>query len=241
MDEKNLILGKNIDVGYAVDDRGNSLGILADGNMLLDKSLKTVGKILPDDEVVSDLNNPNAMMPVVGKARARSLALGFQGRFIGYVDSSGTVRDTGASVVGKAGAGDVVFDNGGIVVGGAVSYMPVIDERCEFVGVTAAQGEVRNYREVNMGRLLPNGQVFSVNNTIIGHAVTPGAVIDFNGNTVGTVAANGKVLNYANQNLGCINRRGQLLDGKGALTGKRAGDEFQQCDYRPVNARRYRN
>lgn len=221
VDEKNLILGKNIDVGYAVDDRGNSLGILADGNMLLDKSLKTVGKILPDDEVVSDLNNPNAMMPVVGKARARSLALGFQGRFIGYVDSSGTVCDTGASVVGKAGAGDVVFDNGGIVVGGAVSYMPVIDERCEFVGVTAAQGEVRNYREVNMGRLLPNGQVFSVNNTIIGHAVTPGAVIDFNGNTVGTVAANGKVLNYANQNLGCINRRGQLLDGKGALTGKR--------------------
>lgn len=38
---------QNIDVGYAVDDRGNSLGILADGNMLLDKSLKTVGKICP--------------------------------------------------------------------------------------------------------------------------------------------------------------------------------------------------
>lgn len=222
VDEKNLVLGKNIDVSYAVDDRGNSLGILADGNMLLDKSLKPIGKVLPDNEVVSDLNNMNAMMPVIGKADNRVLALGFQGKFIGYVDGSGVVRDLGASIVGKAGAGGVVFDNGGLAVGGVAGYMPVIDEQCEFVGVTAAQGEVRNYREVNMGRLLPNGQVFSVNNAIIGHAVVPGTVIDFSGNSIGTIASNGKVLNYANQNLGCINRRGLLLNGKGAVLGKRA-------------------
>lgn len=220
INDQNLILGKNIDVAYAVDYQGNSLGILADGNMLLDKNLRNIAKILPDGEVVSDVSNPAAMMPVVGKALNRSLAVTFQGRFYGYIDDSGTVRDLGSSIVGKTGAGDVVFDNNGHPVAGAVSYMPAINDQCEFIGVVTAQGEVRNYREVSMGHVLPNGQVYSVNNAIIGHAFNPGSIIDFSGNIIGTVASTGKVINYANQNMGCVNRRGLVLDSKNAIIGK---------------------
>ncbi len=44
IDERNLVLGRSIVADYAVDDSGNSLGILADGNMLLDKSFEKYRK-----------------------------------------------------------------------------------------------------------------------------------------------------------------------------------------------------
>lgn len=221
IDEKNVVLGKNISASYATDASGASLGIIADGNLLLDKSLNSIAKILPDGMVVSAYSDAEAMMPVIGVAEDKKLALGYQGRLLGYVDADGTVRDLGASIVGKAGSRGIVFDNNGVAVGGTAGYTTVIDDACEFVGVTTSRGDVRNYREVNMGRLLPNGQVFSVNNTIIGHTVVPGVVIDFGGNVTGTITSAGKVVNYANQNLGCVNRRGQLLGSTGALMGKR--------------------
>ena len=221
IDEKNLILGRTVNVTYAVDSTGNSLGIIADGNMLLDKSLNNIAKILPDNRVVGDLSNPNAMMPVIGSAWGRVLALGFRGNLIGYVNADGVVRDRSSAVVGKVGAAGMVFDNVGQVIGGTVDYTTVVDGACEVSGVVTAGGEVRNYREVNMGQMLPNGQVFSVNNTIIGHAVIPGVVVDFSGNPLGTVTSSGRVINYAGQNLGCVNQRGLLVDGSGILIGKR--------------------
>lgn len=220
IDDKNMILGKNINMDYAVDYLGNSLGMLADGNMVLDKSLKNIAKVLPDDFAISDVTDSASLMPVIGKSDSKKMAIGYQGRFLGYINGDGSVRDQGATVVGRVGADSVIFDNSGLAVGGAVSYMPVVDEQCEFVGVTTAQGDVRNYREVNMGRILPNGQVFSVNNSIIGYAVTSGVVVDFGGNTIGNVSSSGKVLNFANQNLGCVDQRGRLLDGRKAVIGK---------------------
>lgn len=220
IDDKNSILGKNVDVDYAVDYLGNSLGLPADGNMLLDKSLKNIAKILPDQAVVSDVNNPTSLMPVIGMGENQKMAIGYQGRFLGYINDEGIVQDLGASIIGKTGAGRIVFDNKGIAVGGAASYATVIDEQCEFIGVVTAQGDVKNYREVNMGKLLPNGQVFSVNNSVIGHTVDVGAVIDFGGNTIGTVSSSGKVLNFSNQNLGCPDWRGLLYDSKRAVIGK---------------------
>ena len=59
--------------------------------------------------MVSDLQNPNAMvMPVIGKVRNRRLALIF-GTVYPDMDNNGIVRDRGSSIVGKAGAGDVVL------------------------------------------------------------------------------------------------------------------------------------
>ncbi len=220
VDDKNTILGKNINAGYAVDYRGNSLGLIADGNMLLDKGLKKIAKILPDDAVVSDLSNPASLMPSIGKAGKQEIAIGFQGRYLGYINHAGLVYDTKSTIEGKVSADGIVFDNGGMAIGEAVSYAPIINEQCEFVGVATGQGDIRNYREVNMGKLLANGQAFSVNNAIIGYAVKPGVVIDYGGNAIGIVSSSGRVLNYANENLGCVDQRGRMFDSKKALIGK---------------------
>ncbi len=224
IDDRNGILGKSINIGYAVDFWGNSLGLIADGNLLLDKTLQNIGKILPDGEVVSDIKDLNAMMPVIGKAGQANYALNYQGRFIGNIDNDGTVRDSNSSIVGRINSEGIVLDNNNQAIGGAVSYTTIVDNQCAYIGVVAARGEIRNYREVILGHILPNGQVYSVNNNIIGHAVVSGAVTDFNGNVLGTITSDGKVINYANENLGCINQRGQLLNANGSIIGKRVED-----------------
>lgn len=220
IDERNLVLGKNIDASYAVNQKGENIGILADGNLVLDKNFTPIAKILPDSSVVAIKKDSNPLMPVIGKAGSAPIAISFEGRLLGYVNNSGSVKDLGALTIGKVNARDVVLDNNNLAIGGVIDYAPVINRQCDFIGVVSPQGEVRNYREVNMGRVLPNLQVVSETGVVIGFALNPSSVVDYNGNTIGIVSANGKVLNYNSDNLGCIDAQGRLYNTQKALVGK---------------------
>ncbi len=220
IDEHNLILGGNVSVVYAVDFRGNSVGILADGNQILNKNMKPIAKILPDMSVVAASNDMASYMPVGGRASAAQIALGYDGLLLGYADDQGAIKDAGAATAGKVGSEGIVYDNTGIAIGEAVGFSSVINNKCEFMGVVTPSGEVKNYREVTMGRLLPNGNVVSESGSIIGFSVTSGSVVDFGGQIIGTVTSAGKVLNYASENMGCIRSNNRLYNKQNALIGQ---------------------
>lgn len=220
IDEHNAVLGGSVSVVYAVDFRGGSIGILADGNQILDKSMKPMAKILPDMSVVPFSDGVAAYMPVMGRSSAARIAVGYDGVLLGYADDQGLVKDAGAATAGKTGASGVVYDNTGIAIGETVDFGTVINNKCEFIGVVTPSGEVKNYREVTMGHLLANRSVVSESGSIIGFAVTPGSVVDFGGRVIGTVAAGGKVLNHAGENLGCVSSDNRLYNKQNALIGQ---------------------
>ena len=220
IDERNTILGGNIKASYAVDIKGERLGVLADGNQILDKNLKQIAKVLPDGSAVSSYNDLNSYMPVIGRADNAYLALRYDGKVLGYVDDQGLVKDEGAATIGKVNAQGIVFDNSGNSIGETVEFQPVINNNCEFLGVVVPSGEVKNYREVTIGKVLPNRQVVSESGSVIGFAITAGSVTDFGGNLLGMVTSNGKVLNYAGENIGCINGQYRIRNQQNALIGQ---------------------
>lgn len=222
IDERNLVVGGQVNADYAVDFWGDSNGILADGNLILDKKLAPVAKMLPDRSVVALAKEENSVMPVIGRTSQSDLAIALNGRLLGYINGNGQIKDLGGLTVGKITSLQVAIDNNGSVIGGSIPFAPVVNNQCEFVGVVNPQAEVRNYREVNMGRILPNRQVVSENGNIIGFAVNPGSIVDYNGNTIGVIASNGKVVNYADENLGCIDQQGRLYNSNKILIGHRA-------------------
>ena len=219
IDDKNMVLGGQVAADYAVNSTGESLGILADGNLVLDSKLAEIGKILPDSSVVEAGKDKTALMPLAGKASTSALAMSLNGRLLGYVNDSGQIKDLSGLTLGKVSAAGVALDNGGAVIGGSREFAPVVSSGCEFVGVVTPSGDVRNYREVNLGRLLPNRQVVSESGAVIGFAVASGSVIDYSGNNIGSVSSNGRVLNFADENLGCIDWRGRLYNANRVLVG----------------------
>lgn len=221
IDDKNAVIGGQVAADYAVNFAGEGLGILADGNLVLDKKLAEIGKILPDNSVVEAEKDKNALMPVVGKASPFTLAMSLNGRLLGYVNGSGQIKDLSGLTIGKMTAGGVAVDNGGAVIGGSQGFAPIVSSGCEFVGVVAPSGDVRNYREVNLGRMLANRQVISENGAVIGFAVASGNVVDYSGNNIGSISSNGRVLNFADENLGCIDWRGRLYNSNRILIGHR--------------------
>lgn len=221
IDERNQVLGKNISAVYAVDESAQSLGILADGNLVLDKNMSPKGRVLPDGSVIIEGMESYNLLPVAGRASSSTMAIGFDGKFLGYVNSSGQVRDLGGLTLGRVDSSGLVKDNAGVLLGSVVAYSPAFNKPCEFMGVTTPQGEVRNYREILMGRVLPNNQIVSETGSIIGFTMSGrNAAVDYSGNSVGLVSSDGKVVNYNNENLGCINWQGRVYNTQKALVAK---------------------
>jgi len=221
VDERNLVLGGLVRPNFAVNFWGENLGVLADGNMILDKKLVPAAKMMPDQSVVPLGKEEGLLMPVIGHTSQAELAIGLNGRLLGYINDSGQIKDMSGLTAGRVTSLGVAVDNNGAVTGGTSPFAAAVNNQCEFIGVVNAQGEIRNYREVSMGRVLPNRQIVSESGAIAGFTVTPGSVADYNGNTIGTIASNGRVVNYANENLGCVDWRGRLYNGNGVLIGHR--------------------
>ncbi len=219
IDEHNSVLGGLVDVIYAVSSVGESVGILADGNQVLNQSFNPIGKVLPDNSVVP-WSEQTSYMPVSGVGSSARLAISYDGKMLGMIDNLGQVRDINASTFGKVNSRGIVFDNSHANVGEATDFMAAINDKCEFIGAVTPAGDVRNYREVNMGKILPNSQVISDNGDVVGFGVNKGIVIDFGGKPIGTSTADGRVINYANENLGCIDNQSRLYNKQKELIGK---------------------
>lgn len=218
LDERNRILGKNLMIDFAINTTGKLLGILAEDNLVLDKNLKPVAKVLPDNSVVEANNNTGVnMTPKVGEAFGSQLAVSVNGNLLGYADIDSSVKDFNGSIIGYVSDRGVVLDNAGLVIGEMVAYNTVIDKECALVGVISPRGDIRNYRDTLMGRILLNGQAVSDSGSVIGHNVTSSGIIDFNGNILGTVSSGGYVLNYAGERLGCIDARGFMKSSEGEI------------------------
>ncbi len=218
IDENNHLQGGTVKAIYATDNRGTNIGIMADGNQILNQSLKPVAKILPDNQVVA-YKNGDTYLPTLGGGHSGQIALAYNGSLLGHVDNLGQVKDTSSSIVGKTNADGIVFDNTGLAIGEITDFNPVINFDCDFLGVVTPNGEVKNYREVNIGKILLNGQVLSESDNISGYAVLPAPVTDMGGKVIGLLSSNGKVLNYANENLGCIDINGHLRNKQNTLIG----------------------
>ncbi|MBR1648236.1 MAG: TrbI/VirB10 family protein [Alphaproteobacteria bacterium] len=217
IDKNNKLSGGSVNPMYAVNFRGGSLGVLADGNQVLSQDLKPLAKILPDGSVVSTA--AGAYMPVIGYALQAKTAVSYDGMLLGYADNQGLIYDAGAAVAGRVNSQGIVLDNAGEGIGEVLGLMPVINGRCDFIGTVTPGGDVKNYREVSMGIVLPNRQVISEGGNVVGFAIVPGSVTDFGGQTVGMVSSKGKVINYSGESLGCVDWQNRLHNKQGALIG----------------------
>ncbi len=222
IDERNRVLGKNIDAYYTYDGAGASVGILSGNNMVLDKSMKPMAKILPDSSVIKAKDNSSLnFTPLLGTASAQNLVLNITGNLLGYVGIDAIVRDLENRIAGKLTNGGLVLDNAGLPIGQTIGYNAVVNNECEVIGVVTPQGDIRNYRETFVGRILWNGQAISETGAVIGYQIIPGSVIDFNGNMQGTISSSGQVTTYAGELLGCMDKRGKLRNADGEIVAAR--------------------
>lgn len=211
VDERNLVLGRSLLDNYAVNVRGDVFGQLAQNNLIIDNNKAVVAKITPDKAVIkTSTDNSPDIMPKIGTAFSRLLAMDFSGALIGYADLSGRVLDFDGTSVGRVVENGYVLDNNNILSGYALPQNLVIDNKCNVSGIVTPRGEVRNFKNIYIGRILTNGQVIDETGNVIAHAAVPGVVIDYNGNTVATMGGNGQIANYDGQVLGCVDFKNQI-------------------------------
>lgn len=220
INQQNKLTGKAIDAIYAVSDGAKTSGSINADNLILDTSLRIIGKILPDNSVVkTDRSISNNYQPQIGEAYSENIAVDFVGNFIGYTDILGNVNNLSGAKIGHVVERRLVVDNNGIVTGFVVPYLAMLGENCEVLGVVTPRGDVQNFRGVYLGKVLANKQVLSDSGSILGYLTPTGPLIDTNGNITGIVGADGKVLNMERNNLGCISRTALLRNADGLVIG----------------------
>lgn len=220
LNPQNQLIAKNIKDTFAVKFQGGRIGILSEDNMLLNKSLSPIAKILPDGSV-SEIKSGNLnYMPKIGEAYSNSIALDFSGGFLGYTDILGNVNNLSGAKIGESVDRGLVVDNSGIVIGYLASQGGVLDDKCETIGVVSTNGGVYNYRGVYVGKILENGNVISDSGSVLGYVAAQTPVIDFNGRIIGFIDYKGSVYNEQGSIIGCINSFGLLRNVDNALIGK---------------------
>lgn len=227
LNSQNQLIAKNTTDFVAVNSFGNSIGYPNEENILLNNSLKSTAKILPDSSVAEIRSGNLNYMPKLGQAYDEMIALDFSGNFLGYVDILGSVNNLSNAKIGRVVERNLVKDNTGVITGYIVKYQGVIDDKCNLLGVVSASGSISNYRDVYVGKILANGFVISDSGAILGHSVSNTPVVDFNGRIIGFGAYNGKVYNERNEFVGCLDARNQLRNADNALIGK-------TIDFEPV-------
>lgn len=219
--DHNQLVGKNILSYYAVGSRASDLGSFSEQNLIMDKSLNIIAKVLPDSSAVA-ASKPDTLeyMPQIGNAYAWQIALGWNGGFLGYADITGAVNDLGGSKIGRVAERGLVIDNSNIVIGYLQGYASVITDACTVSGVVSPRGDIQNFRGIYLGKMLANGQALSDSSSIIGYANVPAPVIDFSGNVTALTGLDGYARNFENGRLGCIDRRGRIHNADKVLIGK---------------------
>ena len=227
LNSQNQLIAKTNQDFIAVNSAGESIGYVNDENVILNKSLNPIAKILPDGSVTEIRSGNLNYMPKIGQSYSGNIALDFNGNFLGYVDTLGNVNNLSVAKVGKVLERYLTSDNTGIVNGHVVDYASAINSRCELLGVMSDSGAIYNYRGVYAGKVLANGNVISDSGAVLGHIVSNTPIIDFNGRIIGFSTYEGKVINDRNEFIGCLNNKGELRNIDNALIGK-------SVEYEPI-------
>ena len=219
LNPQNQLIASPVRQNVALTSDGQNIGLLSDENFLMNKSFKSVAKILPDGSV-SDIGAGNLnYMPKLGQGYTAGAALDFSGSLLGFADNAGNINNASGAKIGRIMARGLIADNNGIITGYLAGLRGVIDDKCALLGVTGSSGGIYNYRGVYVGKLLENGNVISDSGSLLGYAVPETPVIDFNGRIIGFTSYDGKVGNERGEFIGCLNRRSQLRNADNALIG----------------------
>ncbi len=220
LNPQNQLIAGHVNGQTAVNALGESLGGFNDENLLLNKSLDAVAKILPDGSV-SEIKASNLnYMPKVGQSYAKGVALDFSGNFLGYTDISGNINNASGAKIGHMIERSLVADNNGIIIGYLRQYQGAVNDKCELLGVVSGNGNIYNYRNVYTGRVLANDFVISDSGSVLGHVVSQSPVVDFNGRVIGFSSYDGKVINERGEMIGCLDKKQQLRNADKALIGR---------------------
>ncbi len=220
LNSQNQITASKINQNLALNASGQKIGLIGGENILQNKSLSPVAKILPDGSVSEIRAGSLNYMPKVGEAYTAGAALDFNGVSLGYADMTGSINNSSGAKIGRVVARGLVEDNNGIIIGYLAPSGGVSDDKCNLLGVVSSGGGVYNYRGVYVGKLLENGQVISDSGSYLGTVAPDSPIIDFNGRVIGFSSYDGKAYNELNEFIGCLDFRHQLRNADNALIGK---------------------
>jgi len=205
-------IGSILNPLFALNMKGESLGIFAENNLLLDAEKEIAYKIIPGDYVVESKKTiSSALAPVRGFASDNRIALNIGGDLIGYADSRGMVIGLNGDEYGNIQYNDYVIDKSKNLAGQLIPFTTVYNEKCDVVGVVNGRGDIINNRDVIIGRLLPNGQAISDVGGFIGYSIFDKNLVDVNGNFAG-VLSSGSGISADGRNLGCVNAKGRIYN-----------------------------
>ena len=205
-------IGSILNPLFALNLKGESLGVFAENNLLLDAEKEIAYKIIPGNYVIeSNKTISSALAPVRGFASGNRIALNIGGDLIGYADSRGVVIGLNGQEYGNIWYNDYVIDKSKNLTGQLIPFTTVYNEKCDIIGVVNGRGDITNNREVIIGRLLPNGQAISDVGGFIGYSSFSKNLIDANGNFAG-VLSSGNGISSEGRNLGCVDAKGRIYD-----------------------------
>lgn len=219
--EGTKILSKTFNSNYIVGNDGKNIGYLSNLNVVFGPEKRVVGKVLTDGTIVSTTSEDStALMPKMGQSYTNNVVLDITGKFIGYANVNGQVRNRSDALIGQVIERDLVLDAKGSFIGQVLPYTTIVDEECKLLGVLTPKGDIRNYKNTYVGRQLLNGQVISDVGLDLGYAVKKGIVVDDNNNVLGVSTPLGTIVNYENQSHGCISPIGTFKDSDGTINSK---------------------
>ena len=148
-----------------------------------------------------------------------SMAVGPDGKEIGWVDKEGYVRDKNGNIIGRVNSQGLVVDADGNVVGVASNSQIGIDKNGNVLGYIGSDDIVYDKEGKKIGKKLPDGSIVNDRGEIIGKAVETGYVYDKDGNIIGRVLADGTVVDMDGNVIGRVNENGEVVDLNGNIIG----------------------
>lgn len=221
------------------DANGKLIGFAGKDGLVRDLKGNVIGKVLPDGTVV-DMNGN-----VIGKTASAAaqkkgnvrIAVGRDGKFLGFVGEDGFVRDANGNIIGRVLPDGTVVDLNGNVIGSVIEGEPIYDENGNLIGIILPDGRVVDLNGNLLGRINANGEIIDENGNVIGTWV--GGKLTMNGDKLkprfvfgkdgkrigmvlsdGTVIDDGRIIGHLDEDGNVIGLDGEIIGGDDKSKGK---------------------
>lgn len=199
-DEKNSSnlmpeIGRASKADLALSFRGEHLGYVMDNGEVKDLS----GAIIGHSDALGIIKDNNGLL--IGEEIGYQAVVDDECQPLGFVTSTGEVRNNRGVRLGRMLLNAQTIDDGGVVIGHGVTMGLVMGES-GIVGSISADGKVLNPENKMLGCLEHRGRLYRQDGSLQGIRVSPYPVMNFESNMIGRTILNNQVVNKDNQIIG---------------------------------------
>ena len=205
LDNNGNNIGEVVDFQTIINDKCEFVGVVAPSGEIKNYREVTIGKILPNRQVVSESGKISGFGVVAG------IVGDWGGNSIATTTSGGKVLNYTRESQGCLNIRHRVHSQNGDLIGKVLSIAPVIDFEGKIVGRSMLNGSVIDDENRKIGYVLPDDSVNSSTGSVLGMLFKYRYAFDNDNKILGTVNGNGEVVNNKGAVVGTVDFEGNVV------------------------------